>query len=71
MYLLFVDFGFFALRGPVLLDGLFSYQKYHFGYISKGFGMENVCIFYGQLVYFMTVWHSSYSFGIFLGPRKI
>jgi hypothetical protein len=30
---------------PGLPDGLFSYQKYQFGYILEGLGMENVGIF--------------------------
>jgi hypothetical protein len=29
-----------------LPDGLFSYQKSQFGYISEGFGMEKAGIFY-------------------------
>jgi hypothetical protein len=30
-------------------DGIFSYQKFQFGYTLEGFGMENVGIFYGNL----------------------
>jgi hypothetical protein len=43
-----------------LPDGLFSNQKYHFGYILEGLGMENVDIF-------MTTCNISQSFGKFYG----
>jgi hypothetical protein len=33
-----------------LPDGIFAYQKYQFGYILDGLGMENACIFYCRLV---------------------
>jgi hypothetical protein len=29
-----------------LPDGIFSYQKYQFGYILEGLGKENVGVFY-------------------------
>jgi hypothetical protein len=32
-----------------LPDGLFSNQKYQFGYILEGLRMENAGIFYGHL----------------------
>jgi hypothetical protein len=38
-------------RGTVrqgLPDGMFSYQKYQFGYIFEGLGVENVAIFRGR-----------------------
>jgi hypothetical protein len=66
-----------------LPDGLFSYQKYQFGYILEGLEIENVCIFYFHFEYFTAtryiLWHFGivcsnfvyfYHFGMF-GPRKI
>jgi hypothetical protein len=47
---------------PGLPDGLFSNQK--FGYILEGLEMENVCIFYDHLEYFMAIWYNLCSFGI-------
>jgi hypothetical protein len=38
-----------------LPDGIFSYQKSPFGYILEGPGTENVDIFYGRFIYFMTI----------------
>jgi hypothetical protein len=37
--------------GPGLPDGLFSDQKYQFGYILEGLRMENARIFHGHLEY--------------------
>jgi hypothetical protein len=36
-----------------LPDGIFLYQKYQFGHIFEGIGMENVGIFCGDSEYFM------------------
>jgi hypothetical protein len=38
-----------------LPDGMFSIQKYQFGKILEGLAMEDVGIFYDQMVYFMAV----------------
>jgi hypothetical protein len=40
------------MSGPGLPNGKFSNQKYQFGEILEGLGMENVGMFYGQLEYF-------------------
>jgi hypothetical protein len=40
-----------------LPDGIFSYQKSQFGYISERLGMENVDIFYGHLEYIEAIWY--------------
>jgi hypothetical protein len=53
-------------RKPGLPDGIFSYQKYQFGYILVGLLMENVGIFDVELVYFVTLWYVLWHFGIFL-----
>jgi hypothetical protein len=50
---------------PGLPDGIFSNQKSQFGKILKGLAMEDVGIFYGQLVYlfyghfvyFVVIWY--------------
>jgi hypothetical protein len=42
-----------------LPDGLFSYRKSQFGYISEGLGMENVDIFHDHLEYFKAAWYFS------------
>jgi hypothetical protein len=34
---------------PGLPDGIFSDQKYNFGYILEGLGKENIGILYGHL----------------------
>jgi hypothetical protein len=55
--------------GTGLPDGLFSNQKYQFGYIFEGLGMENVGIFmiiWKYLVNFMVVWYSLWLFGIYI-----
>jgi hypothetical protein len=39
-----------------LPGGLSSNQKYQFGYILEGLGMENVGIFYDHLEYFTDIW---------------
>jgi hypothetical protein len=56
-----------------LLDGIFSYQKFQFGYISEGLGMEHIGIFHihlefftALLVYFVVIRYIFWSFGIFL-----
>jgi hypothetical protein len=38
-----------------LPDGLFSNQKFQFGYILEGFRWEKVEKFYGHLEYFMDI----------------
>jgi hypothetical protein len=38
-------------------DGIFSYQKYNFGYVLEGLGMENFGIFYVHFLYFMVIWY--------------
>jgi hypothetical protein len=45
----------------------FHTQNPNFGKILEGLGMENVCIFYGHLEYFMTILFILWSFGIFCG----
>jgi hypothetical protein len=59
-----------------LPDGLFSYQKYHFGYILEGLKMENVSLFFDHLEYLNAIWYILWLFGIFSGfgmfePRQI
>jgi hypothetical protein len=68
---------------PGLPDGLFSNQKYQFGYILGGLAMENLGVFYDHLVYFTAIGNILWPFGIFCGhlvyfspfwyfvPRKI
>jgi hypothetical protein len=36
-------------------------------HILEGFGMENVGIYYGHLVYSVVIWYILWSFGIFCG----
>jgi hypothetical protein len=48
-------------------DSLFSNQKSQFGLILEGIGMENVGIFYGQLVYFSAIYYNLWQFGIVCG----
>jgi hypothetical protein len=50
-----------------LPDGLFSNQKYQFGYILEDLGMENVGLFYDHLEYFTAIWYISLQFGIVSG----
>jgi hypothetical protein len=61
---------------PGLPDGLFSNQKYLFGYILKGFEMGSVGMvfghwgkIYGHLVYFMSNWQLSGNFVYFIFPH--
>jgi hypothetical protein len=54
-----------------LPDGLFSNQKYQFGYILEGLRMENAGIFYGHLGYFTVIWHILWPFGNVLGSFDI
>jgi hypothetical protein len=67
-----------------LPDGIFSYQKYQFGYILEGLGMDIVGTFYGNLKYFTTIsyillpfgnfvviWYIFDRFSICIVPRKI
>jgi hypothetical protein len=49
-----------------LPNGLFSYQKYQFGEILFGFGMENVGIFYAHLVNFTAIWYILWPFSKFV-----
>jgi hypothetical protein len=72
-----------ALFASWLPDGLLSYQKYQFGYILEGLGIENVGIFYDHLIYFTAKLYILCPFGIvcvhvvyfsrlgMFGPRKI
>jgi hypothetical protein len=58
-----------------LPDCLFSYQKFQFGYILEGFGIENIGIFYDHLEYFKAKGYMYFQvyfsrFGT-CGPRKI
>jgi hypothetical protein len=54
-----LDSIFISVLHAGLTDGMFGYQKFQFGYVLKGLGMENVCILYmGHLVYL-------HPFGIF------
>jgi hypothetical protein len=48
-----------------LPDGIFSNQKYQFGYILRGLSMHDVGIFYGRLVYLPAIWYILLPFGIF------
>jgi hypothetical protein len=48
-----------------LPDGMFAYQKSHFGYILELLGMENVSILHGSLDYFSAIWYNLWPFGIF------
>jgi hypothetical protein len=41
-----------------LPDGLFSNQKYQFGYMLEGLGMENVSIFYDHSEYLTAIWYN-------------
>jgi hypothetical protein len=50
-----------------LPDGLFSSQKFQFGYILEGLRLENVDMFYGHLKYFMTIWYNLCSLVHFFG----
>jgi hypothetical protein len=40
-----------------LPDAIFTNQKSQFGYILEGLGIENVGIFYGNLVHFNAIWN--------------
>jgi hypothetical protein len=44
-----------------LPDGIFTNQKYQFGYSLEGLGMENVCDC-------RAIWYINTHFGKFLGP---
>jgi hypothetical protein len=48
-------------------DAAFSYQKYQFGHILEGLGVENIGMFYGHSEYFMPTWCILCPFGIFCG----
>jgi hypothetical protein len=50
-----------------LPDGIFSNQKSQFGYILEGLAIEDVGIFYGDLLYFTAIWYILWSFGILFG----
>jgi hypothetical protein len=39
----------------MLPDGIFSNQKFRFGYILEGLGMENVGIFYNHVEYLTAI----------------
>jgi hypothetical protein len=71
------------LERPGLPDGLFSKQKFLFGYFLEGLGIHTVGIFCSHLEHFTTIWYVSWPFGILCGhsvnftqfwyvvPRKI
>jgi hypothetical protein len=46
-----------------LPDGVFSNQKYRFGKIFEGIGVEKVDMFYGHLDYIMAIWYILWPFG--------
>jgi hypothetical protein len=46
---LFSHFHHFTAEPQRLPNGIFSYQKFQFGSVLEGLGMENVGIFYGNL----------------------
>jgi hypothetical protein len=48
-----------------LPDGIFSNKKSKFWEFLNGFTMEEVGLFYEQLVYFITIWYILWKFGIF------
>jgi hypothetical protein len=54
-----------------LPDGLFSYQKFRFGFVLEGLGPENVGIFYGHLDWLTAVLLISWAFGIVSGRLVI
>jgi hypothetical protein len=47
-------------------DGIFSNQKSQFGLILEGPAIEDVGMFYDQLVNFMAIWYILWPFGIFV-----
>jgi hypothetical protein len=47
-------------------DGAFSDQRYEFGYVSEGFGMQNVDTFYGHLECTESIWYILWQSGTFL-----
>jgi hypothetical protein len=49
--------------GTGLPDGIFLDQKFHFGYILEGLGMEQ----FGMFGYFKAVWRILWIFGRFCG----
>jgi hypothetical protein len=75
---------YFSAIGTGWPDGLFSCQKFKFGYILEGLEMENIGIFYDHLEYFAAICYTYLTailycwvrleyfprFGMF-GPRKI
>jgi hypothetical protein len=50
-----------------LPDGIFSNQKFQFGQILEGLAMEDVGMFYGQLVYFVNIWNILWTSDRFYG----
>jgi hypothetical protein len=48
-------------------DGIFSNQKSKFGYFLEGLAAEDVCTFYGHLVFFADFWSVLQTFGILFG----
>jgi hypothetical protein len=56
---MYVDFESDYILGecqPGLPDGIFTNKKSQLGSILEGLAMENVGIFYGNLVYFTAIW---------------
>jgi hypothetical protein len=46
-----------------LPDGIFSKQKYLFGLVLEGFGMEKVGIFFCHLEYITAIWYILWPIG--------
>jgi hypothetical protein len=53
-----------------LPDGKFAYQKYQFGQILEGLGMENAGIVYGYLAYFVVIWYIISQFGVLFQEKS-
>jgi hypothetical protein len=51
-------------QNPGLPDGLFANQKFQFGYILDGLGVDNVGIIYGHLEYLKAIWYILLSMGV-------
>jgi hypothetical protein len=48
-----------------LPDGIFANQNSQFRYILEGVRMENVGLFYGNVVPFVAIWYISWTFDVF------
>jgi hypothetical protein len=47
-----------------LPDGIFKNQKSQNGSILEGLAIDDVCIFYGHVFYFVAIWYILWPFGI-------